>query len=329
LRVKNSRFSITLPVLGPFKIEKAPNLGWKDPWKDTYIVVGEVNGEPKGAFIFAVEGLTQPIQVADLMLNYFNMIWMPKSELELPINKAGFKINFPPESLDWNRLLEVFGVAYCMNTLLHEFLHLWVRFESREIDEILGAESEEFYNIIEDFLIQLLLLKKAKKGLAFRPSWMTSKQQLLAMNSPSFIGKMHVVKVLQGIGCLLSSIEALPHRNGEFMEVIFHFSDPSLKISGLELTDELLLAELVAYIKLLAFQRPVSQGYMKFDIRLPVFVQNILDSKMGDMEVLQNLAAHFVRFGDAFLRKGTLKPFEDLHRGLIDFLALKLAEGYN
>ena len=325
MKVKNSRFSITLPVLGSVKVEKLPNLGWKDPWKEAYAILGEVDGERKGALVIAVENLNQPVQIRDLKLNYSNIIWMPTSELELPIDE-GLKVNFPLESLNWNRLVEIFAITYSMNTLLHEFLHLWVHFESKEVDEILGAESEEFYNIVEDFLIQVMLLKKAKECLAFKPSWITSKQQLIAINSPSFMGKMHTIKVLQGIGCQLSKVEVLPYKNGESMNVTFHFSEPCLNVNHLELTHELIATELVAYTQILTSQRFTSQGYVKLDIKLPALIQNILNKTTEESEshVLQDLAARFVEFGNAFVRKWTLKPFESLYENLVDFLTARL-----
>lgn len=319
MRIKNRRFSITIPTLGLIRVEKLENLGWRDPWKETYIIAGEVNGEHKGAIAIIVKDLPTPMQISSEELYYSNILWIPESELELPI-KESISINLPPESVNWNRIVEIFAHAYITNVLLHEFLHLFVRFESKEIDDMLGAESEDIYNVIEDFLIQILLLKKA--GIIFKPSWVTSQQELLTINSPSLIGKIHVIKVLQNMSCNLSKIGVFCHEG--FTNVALIFSEPNFKNSSLNLIQEVLIAELIAYMQLLELQRFSQHGNVKIDIVLPTFIQNTLTNITREKRMLQNLVEQLINFGNTFIKKSTLKHFKDLYQTLVDYIAFRL-----
>jgi hypothetical protein len=328
MRFETRSFKFLLPSLGLVRIEK-PTLTVKIPPKSAgvFLVAGEVDGERKAAQVWVVENLPHPIQVKS-SLWYGNMIWLPASELKPPLPET-VKVNVPPHApVDVYRIIDIFEHAYVSNTLLHEFLHLWCCFESDVVEDILGAESEDLYNVVEDFFIQVLVLKELKKGFAFQPKWAPSNQTFRL--NPSLPSAAHLINSLQRIGCRLEAVNI--HHPSENYLIEFCFSRPKTSVHLLpSIVNELLMVQLAAY-EHLARTLPHSawKDEVVFNVELPLTLNKLLQdhlTNLDDKEVagsLNTLYSCFKDVGEGVFTGLKPKSLKKMYDALIEYLSLKV-----
>ena len=314
MKIKGKGFSLTLPNIGQLKVEKLP-IDSKGIWKETYLVTGKVDGAYKASPIIVVDGEFEPIQTKS-ELDSFNLIWLSASEFVFKTPEK-VRVNLPPEALNWNRVLELFSHVYRADTLIHEFLHLWLNFESDIIDDMLGAYSEDVYNAVEDFIIYCLTLKMAKKGVAIKPSWV-SEQQLISIHSPALLAKMPFIKVLQTAGCFLEGIDVHSSDGGNKMDVVFHFSGPKIEQTEPKtfkhMINELLLVQLAAYEDIIQSTPLKDVGFVRFTIDVP---KPYLPDKLAGSPLRES----YVKMGKCVVSNFKRKPFFELHRALTNYIA--------
>jgi hypothetical protein len=291
--------------------------------KAAYAVSGEVGGERKAALILVIDDLPSPIQTRLDRLNVYE-VRLPASELSLPIDE---RCVLSP-TMEPDAVLPLLKDTYLSNTLLHEFLHLWVRFESDYIEDIMGQEAQDLFNAIEDFLIQVTLVKAFKHGLPLKPYW-TQSNHLIRIN-PTLLAKIHLIKAMQKLGCGLKTIGV--NESEQRLTVTFYFTNPKT-IFDYTVINELIFTQLAAYEEV---TRNITQCSRRsrfvLEANLPFSLSNLLQiflSGLGedDATLIKQVYLAFKEVGEGILSTLKTRSLKKMHDTLINYLSSRIYEG--
>jgi hypothetical protein len=338
VRIEGRGFSISIPVLrntwveGPLRELKLRGpqgeeaLRVEPPLECIFLVGSEVDGEFTAAQVWVVNDLPHPVQVRG-ELPFANVLWVPASELCIPASEM-VRVTSPSRDVDVDRVIDFFKVAYASNVALHEFLHLFCNFESSEVEDASGDDCEEVFNAVEDFLVQLSILDMFRRGFAVRPPWI-ERGDLLLRGDPALPSSMHLLKVLEEVGCKLKSIEFRESPDGG-LTVAFKFSGAEcLRPSML---NGLLLAELVAYEDLSSsIPRRLPRGVVRFRVEAPSpkeLLERYLECLSEEIaRSLEGLYEGLREVGRGFLMGPRAKSLRSFYSSLLDYLSLSAKEG--